>query len=281
MIFRSAGRLGKARRLRRLFSASSRRTIIVPLDDGLIFGPFNGLENLKHITGQLKGSAANAVLAFPGALRAQADDLQNLGWIINVSASTVRGSHTNKILVGAVEQAARLSADAVAVHVNVTDEHEGDMLRNLGQVVRECEALELPVVAIMYPRRRGIDEDDNYEKLKNDDAPEYARLIAHACRIGVELGADLIKTQYSGNQATFRTVVEAASGVPIVIAGGPLLERGLAIERARDAIAAGAIGVSFGRNVYQRKDIRKFLEDLSAACILSQLNPESSVLGRS
>ena len=182
---------------------------------------------------------------------------------MNLTASTVRSTHTHKILVGTAEQAVRASADAIAVHVNITDKHEGDMLRNLGQMVRECEQFQLPVVAIMYPRRWDGDGDDNYEKLKSDNAEEYAKLIAHACRIGVELGADLIKTQYSGDPESFQTVVRAANGIPVVIAGGPLVERSLAIQRAKEAIAAGAAGVSFGRNIYQRNDIRQFLKDLS------------------
>ena len=154
---RNVRSLGKSRRLRRLFSATSQRSIIVPLDDGLIFGPFNGLQNLDNITAELKGSAANAVLAFPGTFRAQADDLQELGWIVNLTASTIQSAHTRKILVGTAEQAVRASADAIAVHVNITDEHQGDMLRNLGQMIRECEQFQLPVVAIMYPRRCGGD----------------------------------------------------------------------------------------------------------------------------
>ena len=70
-------------------------------------------------------------------------------------------------------------------------------------------------------------------RIKSDNAEEYAKLIAHACRIGVELGADLIKTQYSGDPESFQTVVRAANGIPVVIAGGPLVERSLAIQRAR------------------------------------------------
>ena len=49
-------------------------------------------------------------------------------------------------------------------------------------------------------------------------------------------------------------VVEAARPVPVVIAGGPLCSESEALSAARGAIAAGAKGVSFGRNVFKRDD---------------------------
>ncbi len=257
------GGFGRSRRLRSLFSRRHGRSIIVPLDDGLIFGPFNGLENLDKIADELSGSPANAILSFPGTFRATSPKLQELSWIANLTASTVGGSHTQKIVVGTVEQAVRLSADAVAVHVNFTDDDENKMLSTLAMVVRESEQFEMPVVAIMYPRRMVSGHTDNYDDLRAKDIKAYSRLVAHAARIGAELGADVIKTHYTGDPDSFHAVINAVPHVPVVVAGGPLLKREQALRVAEESISAGAAGISFGRNVYQRTDIRAFLVDLA------------------
>jgi DhnA family fructose-bisphosphate aldolase class Ia len=229
----------------------------------LIFGPFNGLENLDKIADELRESPANAVLSFPGTFRTAFSKLQNQSWIVNLTASTVGASHTQKVIVGTVEQALRLSADAVAVHVNFTDNDENRMLTTLATVVRESEQFELPVVAIMYPRRTVSGHTDNYDDLRAKDVKAYSRLVSHAARIGVELGADVIKTHYTGDPDSFRAVIDAARYVPIVVAGGPLRDREQALRVAEESISAGAAGISFGRNVYQREDMGAFLKDLA------------------
>jgi len=94
-------------------------------------------------------------------------------------------------------------------------------------------------LAMMYPRGK---------KIKDEYAEEY---IAHAARVGAELGADIIKTNYTGEQESFARVVESCP-VPVVIAGGPRVESDLQLlAMVQGAIAAGARGVAMGRNVFQ------------------------------
>jgi fructose-bisphosphate aldolase/2-amino-3,7-dideoxy-D-threo-hept-6-ulosonate synthase len=80
---------------------------------------------------------------------------------------------------------------------------------------------------------------------------EYVKLAA---RIGSELGADIVKTNYTGSPDTFKEVVEGCS-VPVVIAGGPKMdtEKDL-LQMVYDAISVGATGVAFGRNIFQAKN---------------------------
>ncbi len=75
-----------------------------------------------------------------------------------------------------------------------------------------------------------------------------------AARVGAELGADIIKTNYTGEVDTFKEVVRGCP-VPVVIAGGPQMdtEREL-LQMVRDSIDAGGRGVSIGRNIFQAKD---------------------------
>ena len=60
--------------------------------------------------------------------------IEGLGRIVNLTASTTIGKHTRKVLVASVEQAVRLGADAVGVHVNISSEYEHEMLRILAEV---------------------------------------------------------------------------------------------------------------------------------------------------
>jgi fructose-bisphosphate aldolase/2-amino-3,7-dideoxy-D-threo-hept-6-ulosonate synthase len=91
----------------------------------------------------------------------------------------------------------------------------------------------------MYPRGR---------KVTN---PRDPQMVAHAARVGAELGADVIKTVYTGDIESFSRVVEGCP-VPVVIAGGPKTNTDREfLEMIREAMDAGARGVAIGRNVFQ------------------------------
>ena len=254
---------GKQRRLDRLFRHSDGRTVILPIDEGLISGPNGQLSDLSTLFGAIGSSPPDGILLFAGVLTRHWSALGAVAAIVNVTASTKRATHTRKVLCTGVEAAVAAGADLVAVHVNVTSRHEGDMLKTLSTVVRKAEALGVPVLAIMYPRREG--DDCNYQNVKETKPDCYSQLVSHSARIGMELGADVIKTQYTGSPDTFERVVEATRPVPVVIAGGPLCSELDALSAARGAIAAGASGVSFGRNVFERNDPAHMLQLLHLA----------------
>jgi len=244
--------VGKTKRLYRIFNSSKPGIILAPLDDSLLAGPDGGLCDLEGKVVEIAAGRPNAIIAFPGLLEHYGEVLKDVPTIVNLTASTTVGLHTRKVQITDVEEAGRLGADAVAVHVNLTSRFEHEMLSILGQVSRRCSHLGMPLLAIMYPRREGSNGDDNFDDLRNSEPKKYAKLVSHAVRVGVELGADLIKTQYTGSAETFAEVVAAACKVPVFIAGGPLIKARLALIRAAEAVSAGASGVSFGRNVFNR-----------------------------
>jgi fructose-bisphosphate aldolase / 2-amino-3,7-dideoxy-D-threo-hept-6-ulosonate synthase len=168
---------------------------------------------------------------------------RDIGLIIHLSASTSLGPDPNhKVLVTEVEDAIRIGADAVSIHVNVGAEDEAEMLRDLGRVARTCDLWGMPLVAMMYPRG---------PKVKSEHGLEYVKLAA---RIGAELGADIVKTNYTGSPDTFKEVVKGCN-VPVVIAGGPKMdtEHDL-LQMVYDAIHVGATGVAIGRNIFQAEN---------------------------
>jgi fructose-bisphosphate aldolase/2-amino-3,7-dideoxy-D-threo-hept-6-ulosonate synthase len=126
------------------------------------------------------------------------------------------------------------------------------MLQNLGKVADECDVFGIPLLAMMYPRGPKIQNEHDLN------------VVAHAARIGAELGADIIKTNYTGSIDTFKTVTESCP-VPVVIAGGPkckTLEE--VLQTTSDAMKSGAAGLSIGRNVFQCEQPTQICKALSA-----------------
>ena len=110
----------------------------------------------------------------------------------------------------------------------------------------------MPLIAMMYPRGKAILNPNDVE------------VVAHAARAGAELGADIVKTNYTGDIDSFRRVVEGCP-VPVVIAGGPKTETDMEfLQMIEGAMQAGARGVAIGRNVFQHHDPVKITMAIAA-----------------
>lgn len=92
-------------------------------------------------------------------------------------------------------------------------------------------------------------------------SPEWIKLHT---RMALELGADVLKTEYTGNTETMREVIEACPA-PILVLGGNRKSESEAMGLARGAMAAGAAGLFFGRNVFQSADVAASVRKLRAA----------------
>ncbi len=221
---------GKTRRLKRIIQQDN-RTVIVPMDHGVTVGPIQGITNMQTITDKLVKGGVDAILVHKGI--AKRIDNGDAGLIVMLSGMSNLSPNVNaKVQVCSVQEAIRIGADAVSVHVNVGAQDEDKMLQNLGKVAEECENFGLPLLAMMYPRG---------PKIPNEHAPE---VVAHAARIGAELGADIIKTNFTGTIESFKAVVESCP-VPVVIAGGPKCKSlNEVLQTTFDALQAGAAGLS-------------------------------------
>jgi len=277
---------GKKIRISRIFNKTSNKTVIIPLDDILLSGPEDGLYKVENKIEQIIAGEADAITGFYGLFLHHFDLLNKTSGILNVTASTNRSTHTRKVLVGNVEQAVKLGMDAVAVHVNISSKYESEMLKILADVSRECERYGMPLLAHMYPRTEGEDGfDNNYYELRDKDQEQYTKLVRHAVRVAVELGADVIKAPYTGSIDSFKSVVQSASLVPIVMAGGPKVSSQEILQKTADAIKAGAKGAYIGRNAFNRsqgKEIVQALlkvvhEDKSVEEVLELFNLSSDV----
>lgn len=234
---------GKQIRMERIFSRNTKKTVIVPMDHGVTVGPIEGLTDMKKTVAAVAAGGANAIVAHKGIVKAgHRGGGKDVGLIIHLSGSTILSPHPNaKTLICTVEEALKLGADAVSIQVNLGNGNDNEMLRDLGQTARIASEWGMPLLAMMYPRG---------EKIKNEYDPEIIRQVA---RIGAELGADIVKCSYTGDIESFQRVVEGCP-VPVVIAGGPKMssDKELLIM-VRDAIKAGAAGISIGRNIFQHR----------------------------
>ena len=254
--------LGKKRRLARLFQ--DKKTVIVPVDDSLIFGPKEGLFEIDTTIEKIVKSKPNALLGFQRDLELVSNQNMLMPFILNLTASTVLGQHTKKTIVSSVEFALQNGVDCVACHVNFSSIYENEMIHNFSIISQECDKLGMPLLAIAYPRRGKDGRDYNYEDLKQNDPDAYADIVAHAVRISAELGADIIKTNYTGSIETFQKVIVAANKKPVIIAGGAksLVENSL--KNAEDAMKAGASGISYGRNVFNAENIELYMNAIKS-----------------
>ena len=246
--------LGKNVRLERIINRKNGRTIIVPMDHGVTLGAVEGLINMREAVNDMAEGGADAVLMHKGLIRCSHRSAgKDVGLIVHLSASTALSPHGNtKTLVGTVEEGIKHGADCVSVHINLGDDNERLMLADMGRISEACANWQMPLLAMIYARG---------PQIQNPYAP---RVVAHCARVGVELGADIVKVPYTGDMDSFHEVV-SASCVPVVIAGGERMDSTRQIlEMVSDSIKAGGAGISVGRNVFQHPNRRALVKALRA-----------------
>lgn len=243
---------GKLFRLRRLSLAGDDKHLLVPLDHSVSDGPIVPAGQWPDLLRALVAGGADGIVVHKGRARALAPDiLKSCALVVHLSASTACSADVNaKVLVGDVEEALRLGADAVSVHVNIGSDTEAQQLADLGAVARSCDAWGMPLIAMVYPRGPRIEN------------PHDPALLAHLVNVAADLGADMVKTSVALPLDRMAEVV-ANSPIPILAAGGPpdgsdLIEYGTAV------MASGCRGLAIGRRVFTSPSPAALVSRLSA-----------------
>ncbi|WP_174590518.1 2-amino-3,7-dideoxy-D-threo-hept-6-ulosonate synthase [Methanocella conradii] len=258
--------VGKSIRMKRIFDQRTKKTVMIPMDHGITLGPVKGLENVREVMRCAIEGGANALIMHKGIVKdCYVNCARASGLIIHLSASTSLSVDPDyKILLTTPDEALSLGADAISVHVNVGSEKEHQMLLDAGMVARRCEYLGLPMLAMMYPRGKNI---------HNQYDPD---LIAHVCRVGAEMGADVVKTNYTGDPDTFKRVVRGCP-VPVLVAGGLRTSTDIELlENISGAMEAGAAGVAIGRNVFMHEAPALMVRRICAV-VHDGLSPEEAM----
>jgi fructose-bisphosphate aldolase/2-amino-3,7-dideoxy-D-threo-hept-6-ulosonate synthase len=227
------------------------RYLIVPMDHGITLGPVQGLKDIETTIDHITRGGADAVLTQKGIAPRVHPNKNGKGYIVHLNGSTVIGPDSNdKRMTGSVEEAIRVGADAVSFHINVGSDSEPDQITELGELTETAHRFGIPVLAMAYARGPGIDGAD----------PEA---LGHAVRLAEELGADVVKTGYSGDATSFEHVCESTR-LPVVIAGGARGTDRRTVEMVRGAMDGGAAGVSMGRSIFQHEKPQKITRAVSA-----------------
>ncbi len=164
-------------------------------------------------------------------------------------------------LTGTVEDAVRLGADAVGYTVYVGSPAQDRDFRQFQQVRADADRFGMPVIVWAYPRGEFVAKKGGKESL-------YA--IDYAARVALELGADIVKVNYpvrsdkdadspapynhldlTADQA-FRKVVQSAGRAMVLVSGGEKISDPDLLHKVRSSMDAGATGIIFGRNMWQR-----------------------------
>ncbi len=219
------------------------KTVIAALDHGIAgLTPLAGLSKPSQLIPAVVEAGADALIVTPGLARAFAPAIGKAALILRVdcgpTALTGEWSGTKPAL--SVEDAVRLGADAVIAMGIVGAPGETQSLHALAALAAECDCWGMVLVAEMLPGGFAA-------------ADVSADQISVAARVGAELGADVVKIRYSGTSESFRAVTSACY-VPVVVLGGSKQSPEQLVTSTRDALAAGAMGVAVGRNIWQAQD---------------------------
>ncbi|WP_434028145.1 2-amino-3,7-dideoxy-D-threo-hept-6-ulosonate synthase [Streptomyces graminofaciens] len=243
---------GKPLRLRRLSLAGDNRHLLIPLDHSVSDGPVAPAGQWDDLLRALVAGGADGIIVHKGRARGLAPDiLKSCALVVHLSASTACATDVDaKVLVGDVEEAVTLGADAVSVHVNIGSDTESRQLADLGAVARSCDTWGMPLIAMVYPRGPRIDN------------PHDPALLAHIVNVAADLGADMVKTSVALPLERMAEVV-AHSPIPVLAAGGPPDGSDL-IEYGRAVMASGCRGLAVGRRIFSAPSPASLVARLAA-----------------
>lgn len=248
-------------RLARLFDRQSGRTFITAFDHGSTVGPRPGSEAALDVLAQIIDAGPDGILIAPGIMkrsshlfgfRGAPTPIVRADWIFNHDVmkglpsrlqDTAQGEHYR--VVCSPRDALEMGAEAITMFliVGTQDGREyADNVRELANAANEARVAGIPVIveSVLWGARMDDQRD-----------PE---LLAFAARVAAELGADAIKTTYTGDPETMRQVI-AGCPVPVLVLGGVRsADPAPVLANTRDALSAGARGVVYGRNVWQADD---------------------------
>jgi len=252
---------GKKVRLSRVLGGGQHRALVVAFDHALVLGPIPGTEDPLRQIRRFSQADVDAVLLNLGLIRRFADSdlagpfpalIARIDWTTVWSAITSNGTgELRSSLVARPEDALRHGADAVLTYMVVGTgdaDFESKEVARTAEVARECERIGIPLIVESLARGKNV---------QNPGDPKWLNLHT---RMAAELGADAVKTDYTGDPVTMRSVVEGCP-IPILVLGGS--RQGSddeALQMIHDAVLAGAAGVFFGRNVFQAADMESFLQ---------------------
>ena len=142
------------------------KVVWVPIDHGVTDFPCVGLENIEATITAIIAGGANVIVAHKGVVDKYSHLCEGTAtsMIAHLSASTRHGgkNHSNKVLVGDVDEAIMRGAVGVSVQANIGSKKESTMLQRMGHITSEAFLNQVPVLGMLYVR------GENVNLMKND-----------------------------------------------------------------------------------------------------------------
>jgi fructose-bisphosphate aldolase, class I len=263
---------GKRTRLKRLLydhGPGGGTLLVLPIDQGLEHGPVDFFDNPEALDPLYQYQLAHdgqfsAIALHIGLAEKYGHEFSGtVPLILKLNGKTAIPSDAQSFssLTGTVEDAVRLGADAVGYTVYVGSPSQDRDFRQFLEVRQDAERLGMPVIVWAYPRGEAVAKKGGKESL-------YA--IDYSARVALELGADVVKLNYPVHsdkdkespppyntlnlspEAAFRKVVASAGRALVLVSGGEKVGDGDLLAKVRHSMDAGATGIIFGRNLWQR-----------------------------
>ncbi|MCK4918511.1 MAG: hypothetical protein KAS02_01875 [Candidatus Pacebacteria bacterium] len=234
---------GKQLRIKKLLPNG--KAVFLALDHGFSMGPIKGLENLDSVISNFCDSSINGLIINYGAMKNL--EISSLGnckipIIIHLSGSGLGKNAKEKYVLYDVKDALRMGADAVSLQINFDTATEREQIIGASKIIKQADYMGIPVLLMMYSKSK-----NSKGKLEN------------IVRLGVELGADLIKIDIGGDMPLLQNI-SRNSKVPILIAGGELKNKETELKKSlSNYLKHGAVGISIGRNIFQSNNPKSLM----------------------
>ncbi|MET0208177.1 MAG: aldolase [Burkholderiaceae bacterium] len=248
----------KEARLNRLLDAG--RCLDIALDHGVCNEPsfLAGLEDMPDVITRLIAARPDAIQLNHG----QADLLQRVpgrdkpALVMRVDMGNPYNATTHRVMWAMLQNhddpvLPAVQADAACAVINLFMlPNEPDLFRqcvgNIARVRADCDRYGMPLmieplVMAAHGERGGYMVDGDAEK------------IVTLVRLAREMGADIVKADPTTHTADFHRVVQAAR-CPVLGRGGGREDLRAVFGRSRELLDQGAVGLVYGRNVYQHAD---------------------------
>jgi class I fructose-bisphosphate aldolase len=262
---------GKKARLHRILYAhglGNGTAIFLPYDQGLEHGPRDFFANPNSADPRyivrlaLEGGFNGIAIQIGLAEKFYWDYAGEVPLVLKLNGKTDIPDDAEALspVHASVADAVRLGADAVGYTLYVgtpAAERDYDQYRTVRE---DAQRLGMPLIVWAYPRGAAIEAKGGKDSF-------YA--VHYAARVASELGADVVKVNfphpekhasvpaaYSGeftSQQAIDEVVRAANRTLLLVSGGEKAGDEAMLEKARESMEAGATGLIFGRNVWQRE----------------------------
>ena len=240
-----AGAAGINIRMNKIFNKN--KLFMVPIDHAVNSGPIQGL-SVRHVVQQAVECGVDAVMLRPGMVKNICDiPLKNTSIILSLTGKFDRGVDHRQI--NSVEYALKCGASAVCAEFKLGSDGDLGNACIASQIVETAHDYGVPVLITVYVLQ---------QQLERVGESAYV----HACMIAEELGADIIKTALPENDVVIRHCLEKVS-IPIIIAGGDLIEEELLKKRVKQNLDLGISGIAFGRNIWGRPDAKTIMKTLT------------------